>query len=193
MDNAKRQLLRYEHYYNRFHNHGLSGKTEREKLGHDVAERVRKLEAHDSILIKDASWLANAHRSLLRCRRVLAQSYVFAYYMFDGEETRTRPPEPGSVTMKQRQNLFEDYQKQVEGNVERLSKLLEKDVAADELLEEEIMQARQNAVNLVKIVETHCGKMYSCIQDELLPMLVEPMSIASYQPGGPSKAKELPA
>jgi ariadne-1 len=35
--------------------------------------------------------------------------------------------------------------------------------------------------------------MYTCIQDELLPLLVEPMNIAPYRPDGPDKAKELPA
>jgi ariadne-1 len=38
-----------------------------------------------------------------------------------------------------------------------------------------------------------CGEMYKCIQDELLPLLVEPMSIAAYRPDGPDKAKELTA
>ncbi|OEL29370.1 putative E3 ubiquitin-protein ligase ARI2 [Dichanthelium oligosanthes] len=191
VDDAMRHVRRYEHYYSRFQNHGLSCKTEREQLGPAVAEHVSKLESHSSILIKDASWLANAHRSLLGCRQVLMRSYVFAYYMFDSEETRTRQQEPGSLSMAQRQDLFEDYQEQVEANVERLSKLLGTKVA--ELPDEEILQARQHAINLVTTVEAHCGKMYSSIQDELLPMLVEPMSIASYQPGGPSKAKESPA
>ncbi|CAN6304285.1 unnamed protein product [Urochloa humidicola] len=192
VDNAKRQLLRYEHYYKRFQNHGDSCKTEREKLGPAVAERVEKLEAQDSVLkTKDASWLSKAHRSLLWCRQVLARSYVFAYYMFDGQETRTRPPEQGSLSMAQRQDLFENYQEEVEGNVERLSKLLGTDVTG--LPEEEIMQAEQDALKLVRTIEARCGKMYGCIQDELLPLLVEPMSVVSYQPGGPSKANELPA
>ncbi|CAN6291740.1 unnamed protein product [Urochloa humidicola] len=192
VDNAKRQLRRYEHYYKRFQNHGDSSKTEREKLGPAIAERVGKLEAQDSVLRdKDASWLTNAHRSLLWCRQVLARSYVFAYYMFDGEETRTRPPERSSLSMVQRQNLFEDYQEQVEGNVERLSELLGTDVAG--LPEEQIKQAKVAAFHLVNALEKRCGKMYSCIEDELLPMLVEPMSIVSYQPGGPRKANELPS
>nr|CAB3498603.1 unnamed protein product [Digitaria exilis] len=192
VDDAKRQLRRYEHYYKRFESHRLSCTVEREKIGPAVAKRVEELESHDSILIKDASWLSGAHRSLLACRRALAQSYVFAYYMFDAEETATvPPPEKGSLSMAQRQSLFEDYQEQVERNVEKLSELLGKDVM--DMPDEDIVKVRQNAVNLVRVGETHCGKMYGCIQDELLPMLVEPMSIASFQPGGPSKAAELPA
>ena len=71
-------------------------------------------------------------------------------------------------------------------------KLLGTDDAAG-LPEEEILRVRQHTINLTGTVEKLCRQMHSCIQDELLPMLVEPMSIMSYQPGGPSKATELPA
>jgi ariadne-1 len=141
VDNAKRQVRRYEHYYNRFQSHDVSCRAEREQLGPAVAARAARVEALGSCLLKDASWLGNAHRSLLACRQVLARSYVFAYYMFDGEETPTRP-EPGSLPMARRQDLFEDYQEQVEGNVERLSKLLGTDDAAGLPEEEEILRVR---------------------------------------------------
>ncbi|RLN20021.1 hypothetical protein C2845_PM02G07220 [Panicum miliaceum] len=193
VDDAKRQVRRYEHYYNRFQSHGVSCRAEREQLGPAVAARAARLESHGGSLITDTSWLGNAYRSLLGCRQALTRSYVFAYYMFDGEETPTRPLEPGSLSMAQRQDLFEDYQEQVEANVERLSKLLATDDAAELPEEEEILRVRQHAINLTGTVEKLCRQMYSCIQEKLLPMLVEPMSIMSYQPGGPSKANELPA
>lgn len=191
VDDAKRQVRRYEHYYPRFHAHDFSYKAERDKLGAAVADRVRRLELTGA-LTRDAAWLTDAHGSLLRCRQVLARSYVFAYYMFDAGATPTWRREPGSLSMAQKQALFEDYQEQVEGNVEKLSKLLE-ETDVPELPEPEILLVKQHATNLVRVVEAHCGKMYGCIQDELLPMLVEPMSIVAYQPGGPSKADELTA
>lgn len=88
--------------------------------------------------------------------------------------------------------LFEDHQEQLERHVERLSKALSEDVPA--MPEEDLRRAKQEAINLARIVETHCGEVYKCIQDELLPLLVEPVSIATYRPRGPDKAKEfLPA
>lgn len=185
VDDAKRQVRRYEHYYQRFHAHDFSYRAERDKLGPAVAGRALTLERSGGVLTRDAAWLGDAHGSLLRCRQVLARSYAFAYYMFDAEATET-------LSMAKKQALFEDYQEQVEGNVERLSKLLET-TDVPELPEPEILQAKQDVTNLVRVVEAHCGKMYGCIQDELLPMLVEPMSIVAYQQGGPSKAHELPA
>jgi ariadne-1 len=74
-------------------------------------------------------------------------------------------------------NLFEDQQERLEYRVEHLSKVLTADVPA--LLEVDT------------VVEMLCGEMYKCIQDELLPLLVEPMPIAAYRPDGPDKAKEL--
>ncbi|RLN42073.1 putative E3 ubiquitin-protein ligase ARI1 [Panicum miliaceum] len=133
VDDAKRQVRRYEHCYNRFQSHGVSCRAEHEQLGPAVVACVARLESHGGCLLKDASWLGNAYRSLLGCRQALTRSYVFAYYIFDGEETQTRPPEPGSLSMAQRQDLFEDYQEQVEANAERLSKLLATDDAAEPL------------------------------------------------------------
>ena len=152
-----------------------------------MAARAARLEALGGCLLKDASWLGNAHRSLLACGQVLARSYVFAYYMFGGE-LRMQPA--GRAGLAVVRNLFEDQQEQLEQHVERLSELLAgADVVA--MPEAEIVQAKQKAVTLAKTVERLCGEMYKCIQDELLTLLVEPMTIAAYRPDGPNKAEEL--
>lgn len=91
VDNAKRQLHRYTHYYDHFKIHGDSFKAEQEKLGPAIEERVKQLESdHGRLLFRDADWLTDAHRSLLRSRQVLPRSYVFAYCMFDGKGRRRR-------------------------------------------------------------------------------------------------------
>ncbi|XP_048569573.1 probable E3 ubiquitin-protein ligase ARI1 [Triticum urartu] len=190
VDNAKRNLHRYTHYYDRFKIHGDSHKLEHDKLGPAIDERVKLLEAlQDQPLIQDASWLTDAHRGLLQSRQVLSRSYVFAYYMFgDDDKVRTRPAHRGSLPIAQ--GLFENYQEELESNVERLSKLLatEYGPVPDE---DDVRQDKQNAMNLAKIVQTRCGEIYKCIQDELLPLLLDPMIIAAYRPRGPDKAKEF--
>uniref|UniRef100_J3LQX5 RBR-type E3 ubiquitin transferase n=1 Tax=Oryza brachyantha TaxID=4533 RepID=J3LQX5_ORYBR len=115
----------------------------------------------------------------------LSRSYAFAYYMFDGGggEFEAHPAERASLAVAR--NLFEDQQQQLEHHVEHLSRMLAADVP------EEVAVAKQDAVNLAKIVEAICGKMYRCIQDELLPLLVQPMSIPAYRPDGPDKAEEF--
>ena len=191
VDNAKRQLHRYTHFYDRFKIHGDSYATEREKLGPAVEERARRLEAlQDNALIRDGGWMTAAHRALLRSRQVLSRSYVFAYYMFDDGYDKVRRTERGKVAMAQ--VLFEDYQEQLERHVERLSKLLATEFLP-ELVEEEVLREKQDALNLTTVVRTHCGEIYKCIQHELLPLLEDRVEIAAYRPGGPDKAKEFQA
>jgi ariadne-1 len=135
-------------------------------------------------MIRDGDWLIDAHQRLLWSRQVVSRSYAFAYYMFGGE-LRTDPADKRSLAPAQ--NLFENQQEQLERHVEQLSKVLATDILG--LPDDKIVQMKQEVVNLAKILETLCGEMYHCIQDELLPLLVEPMDIAMYTPDGPVKAK----
>jgi ariadne-1 len=190
-DAIRRQMMRYNHYCDRFNVHLNSRKVEEDTLWQSIHKRVLQLESSVLIpgLLRDASWLARAHRSLLMSRLVLSRSYAFAYYMF-GDEVRTEPSERANLAMAK--ELFENQQEQLECNAERLSKVLAAE-AAPVLAEEEVRRTMGKTANLSDIVNTHCREMYTCIQDELLPLLVEPMNIAPYRPDGPDKAKELPA
>jgi ariadne-1 len=93
---AQRQMRRYEHYYKRFQTHDMSYKTERDVLRPALAEQaIRRLESRCSVgFMKAAQSLADSYRRLLRGRVVLSRSYVFAYYMFDAEETLPPPAGP---------------------------------------------------------------------------------------------------
>uniref|UniRef100_M8ARE8 RBR-type E3 ubiquitin transferase n=1 Tax=Aegilops tauschii TaxID=37682 RepID=M8ARE8_AEGTA len=187
----RRQMLRYTHYCDRFNVHINSRKVEQTELWPAIQKRAVLLESATAIrpLIREASWMARAHRALLASRLVLARSYAFAYYMF-GDEVRTYPSEKANLPIAK--VLFEDQQWQLEENAEKLSKVLAAE-AKPVLAEEEVLRAMQETSNLAKIVDTHCREMYKCIQDELLPLLLEPMTIAPYRPDGPDKAKDLPA
>uniref|UniRef100_A0A0D9VWI3 Ariadne domain-containing protein n=1 Tax=Leersia perrieri TaxID=77586 RepID=A0A0D9VWI3_9ORYZ len=57
---------------------------------------------------------------------------------------------------------------------------------------EAVVTAKHAADNLAGLVEGLCAGMYRCVQDELLPLLVELVNIASYHPDGPTKAEEFP-
>lgn len=186
VDASRRQLERYTHYCNRFKIHLESYKEQQQKLGPAIKEQVKQLESNRlrPRTIWDGDWLIEAHQRLLCSRQVVSRSYAFAYYMFGGE-LRTHPAEKGNLAPAQ--NLFENQQEQLERHVEQLSKVLVTDIPA--LPDEEIVRMKQDVVNLAKILETLCGEMYNCIQDELLPLLMEPMNIAMYMPDGPEKAK----
>ncbi|XP_048569576.1 probable E3 ubiquitin-protein ligase ARI3 [Triticum urartu] len=186
VDTGRRQLERYAHYCNRFKIHEDSYKEQHEKLGPAIKEKVKQLESNHlrPRLIRDGDWLTDAHQRLLWSRQVVSRSYAFAYHMFGGE-LRAHRSERGSLAPVQ--NLFESQQEQLERHVEQLSKVLVTDIPA--LPDQEIVKVKQEVVNLDKILERLCGEMYTCIQDELLPLLTEPMDIAAYTPDGPVRAK----
>uniref|UniRef100_A0A0E0NYG1 RBR-type E3 ubiquitin transferase n=1 Tax=Oryza rufipogon TaxID=4529 RepID=A0A0E0NYG1_ORYRU len=183
-----RQRLRFMHYYERFEIHTESYKEEQGKLGPAIDALARRLEADATLPwsgTRDARWPSAAHRRLLRCRQVLPRSYVLAYYMFGGGAATRRQREEAAA-----QNRFEDLQGQLEHHVEVLSRTLA--AAARPADAAEVVKAKRDADNLARVVEGLCAGMYRCVQDELLPLLVEPMNIAAYHPDGPAMAKEFP-
>jgi len=187
---GRQQMQRYKHYHDRFKIHGDSSYgVEKQKLGAAIKERVRLLESDRErpLAIRDGDWLTRAHRRLLVSRQVLSRSYVFAYYMFGGLELRTRPAEQENLGVAR--NLFEHQQEQLERHVEHLSRSLAESADLAGAPDAEIVKQKQTAITLTKTVERLCGEMYKCIQDELLTLLVEPMSIAAYRPDGPDRAK----
>ncbi|CAM0875838.1 unnamed protein product [Alopecurus aequalis] len=186
VDTSRRQLERYAHYCNRFKIHEESYKEQQQKLGPTIKGQVKLLESNilRPSTIRDGDWLIKAHQRLLFSRQVVSRSYAFAYYMFGGE-LRTQTAEKHNLAPAQ--NLFENQQEQLERHVEQLSKVLVADIP--DLPDQEIVRMKQDVVTLVKILETLCGEMYNCIEDELLPLLTEPMSIVMYMPDGPVKAK----
>ncbi|CAD6213671.1 unnamed protein product [Miscanthus lutarioriparius] len=195
VDTSREQMQRYKHYHDRFKIHGDSYSVEKQKLGATIEERVRLLESDQErpLAIRDGDWLTRAHRRLLVSRQVLSRSYVFAYYMFGGgSELRTATAKrAGASLLGVARNLFEDQQEQLEQHVEHLSRSLAEGDAVAGTPEADIVRQKQTAVTLAKTVERLCGEMYKCIQDELLTLLAEPMSIAAYRPDGPDRAKEL--
>ncbi|XP_015629588.1 probable E3 ubiquitin-protein ligase ARI1 [Oryza sativa Japonica Group] len=198
VDGARRKVLRYAHYYERYKAHGDSRRAEAEKLGPAIEARARRLREDPDPATAPASGdaaeaLAAAHRALLASRDVLSRSYAFAYHMFGGEERTLKAAAPESEVATA-QALFEDHQEMAERHVEKLSGLLAADAppAPATAGDAALRRAKQDAVALTAVVEKHCGEMHKCIQDELLPMLVEPMSIAAYRRDGPIKAKDFP-
>uniref|UniRef100_A0A0D9VWI2 RBR-type E3 ubiquitin transferase n=1 Tax=Leersia perrieri TaxID=77586 RepID=A0A0D9VWI2_9ORYZ len=178
-DKGRRQMQRYTHYWDRYNIHAGSHKVEQGELARAVAERARRLESDLSRprVHRDGAWLGAAHARLLSSRQVLSRSYAFAYYMFgggDGDVVGRMTSERASQ-LAVAQNLFEDQQEVLENHVEHLSKELA-DVAAD-VAEEGIVAAKMKVVSIVKVVQTICEKMYGCIQDELLPLLQQDLSM----------------
>ncbi|CAN1173047.1 Probable E3 ubiquitin-protein ligase ARI2 [Linum perenne] len=180
---AKRDLYRYMHYYNRYKAHTESFNLEN-KLEETIKGRVSVSEHREW---RDFSWVTSALNRLFRSRRVLSYTYPFAYYMFGGELFE------GEMTEKERelkQNLFEDQQQQLEGNVERLSKFLSEPFDMYSL--DQMTETRWQVINLTVLTDKLCKEMYRCIENDLLGSLqLATHDIAPYKSNGIEKASEL--
>jgi ariadne-1 len=109
---AKRELDRYLHYYKRYHAHAEAQKFARKQLKETEARMVLLQESSDDAKWSDVEFLKTANEQLVECRRVLKNTYVYAYYL-----------NPSASMQKER---FEHHQEMLERFTETLSELSEK-------------------------------------------------------------------
>ncbi|XP_004507397.1 probable E3 ubiquitin-protein ligase ARI1 isoform X1 [Cicer arietinum] len=185
-ERAKRDLYRYMHYHNRYKAHTDSFKLE-SKLKEAIQGKISISEEKNSTTVTDYSWVNNGLSRLFRSRRVLSYSYAFAFYMFGDELFKEEMSEDQREI---KQNLFEDQQQQLEGNVERLSKVLEEPF--ETFKDKKVMEIRMQILNLSTLIDNLCKTMYECIENDLLGSLNHGIhSIAPYKSRGIEKASEL--
>lgn len=181
---SKRNHLRYVHYCSRYKAHIDSFKKET-----DLSSLKNKLYSSEGKEFKDySSWVLTGLNRLLRSRRILSYSYAFAFYMFGDDLFKN---EMTTLEREMKQNLFEDQQQQLESNVEKLSMFLQKDF--ENFDDEKIEEMRMHVINLSRVVNLSCKKMYQCIENELLQTLQCAFShqIAPYKSSGLERASEL--
>lgn len=107
---AKAELDRYLHYYQRYHNHDQSKKyADKQRTTQDNRMTTLQAQSSNSSTWMDVQFLKKATEQVFECRRVLSYTYVFAYYLKDGPE----------------KDLFEFLQQQLETSTEFLSELSE--------------------------------------------------------------------
>lgn len=129
-DEAKAELNRYLHYYQRYHNHDQSKKFAAKQRA-STEKRMLDLQQSSttSALWIDVQYLLTAMLQVTECRNVLKYTYVYAYYLTDGPE----------------KTLFEYLQQQLETSTETLSEMSEQPI---EQLE------REKLVNYTRVTGT---------------------------------------
>ena len=105
---SRRQLDRYLHYYNRFHNHQQSARLD-EKMYRKTEQKMEAMQQQSDLSWIQVQFLKDALDELVKCRMTLKWTYAFAYYLQRGNMTE----------------LFEDNQRDLEMATEQLSELLE--------------------------------------------------------------------
>lgn len=127
-DEAKADLDRYLHYYQRYHNHDQSKRfAQRQRV--KTEERMTNLQQRgEGDTWMDVQFLKAATDQVFECRQVLKYTYAFGYYLTQGPE----------------KELFEYLQQELEKNTEHLSELSERQL--DKL-------DRQQVVNYTRVTK----------------------------------------
>mmetsp|Transcript_37117 Transcript_37117/g.94848 ORF Transcript_37117/g.94848 Transcript_37117/m.94848 type:complete len:608 (-) Transcript_37117:139-1962(-) len=175
IDVAQRQLERYNHYHSRWSAHmdSLAMEKRQGQWFRKIKEKVLLMENSDSEL-KDYSWLHQTLQQLLEARRVLGYSYVFAYYMFSDMFQHVISRDQNKLN----QNLFEDQQQQLEGEVERLSGFVQ-NMDDAQMIDREF---RLSVINSTVNVDIRSSKLYDLVEKDLLgPLDMPTAAIAPYR------------
>jgi ariadne-1 len=108
-DQSRELLRRYLHYFQRYTNHENSLKKE-ETLQKSVGDLMLAMQ-HQQMSWIEVQCIQKAVEILIKCRKTLTFTYVFAYYLISSNQTI----------------IFEDNQRDLEVATEELSFLLEKE------------------------------------------------------------------
>lgn len=163
---------RFMHYFGRAKAHGESMVKEHTKC----VAWLKNLEdkSHEVREEHDYNWLRKACGTLQTARRILANTYVFAYFFFGNElfQEDFTPEENG-----RNQSLFEDQQQMLEFEVERLSALVEKyDAKEDPSFD------RLGVINSSVSIDQRIIKLYDLVETDLYGNLhTSCTQIAMYQ------------
>lgn len=105
---ARHELERYMHYFNRFKNHDGALKYAQTMLKTAQAELYARRERSTSVVMDGEEYLTNASKQLITCRRLLMYTYVLGYYLKDATPQKA---------------LFEFQQGLLEQTTDRLQEL----------------------------------------------------------------------
>lgn len=173
---AEAELQRYLFYYGRWKTHMDSLKYEVQQEER-VKEKISGLEQQRQEYLADYQWLVAGASQLSVCRRILAHSYIFAFFalgkhsMFADELT----PERELVYT----NVFEVKQQDLEQVVETLSKLVETPL---EQMDKDMAKIKQMVVDLTINVDQRSLNLCETVQNDILGQLSSPQGIAPYFP-----------
>ncbi|XP_067947118.1 E3 ubiquitin-protein ligase ariadne-1-like [Watersipora subatra] len=114
MDKSRANMLRFLHYYSRFSNHEQSMKLESD-LYNKVNGKIAELRYSQGQVWNEVKYLKAAVDVLCRARQILMNTYIFAYFVVQNNQSM----------------MFEDNQRDLELSTEQLSEYLEREIFKD--------------------------------------------------------------
>lgn len=144
-----------------------------------VTEKIAGLDSKLAVYLADYQWLCDGAAQLSVCRRILAHSYIFAFYVFG--RTSWFADEISSQQDVMNKNIFEVKQEELEQAVESLSKLVE--APFEDMIEDgTIDKKKQMVLDLTVNIDLRSLRLCETAQNDILARLTSPQGIAPYLP-----------
>ncbi|GMI82582.1 ARABIDOPSIS ARIADNE 8, ARIADNE 8 [Hibiscus trionum] len=113
-EKAKKYMMKYAHYFERWATNKKSMKKAADDLQNVQSEQIEIVRRIQEKSAAEISFITEAWQQIIECRRVLAWTYAYGFYLPDECEAK--------------RNLFEYLQGQAESGLERLHDCAEKEL-----------------------------------------------------------------
>ena len=158
--NAKRELERYIHYYNRRENNGRSKQKAIEDFEKVKAQHIKELGTLQKNTIEhEYNFLIEAWLQIIECRQLLRWTFVYGYYMSEKEEHGKR-------------EFSECLQGAAEHSLEKLHDCAERElqpflVVTSDIQDSKFMDFRKKLTGLTKVTRNYFSKLASALEEGL--------------------------
>lgn len=148
---AKAELDRYLHYYQRYHNHNQAMKLAQTQQMPAAEKRMQSMQeaGHDW---SEVQYLKHALQQIIICRRVLKCTYVLGYFLPSEREKE-----------KACKDLFEDHQWMLEDKTDKLHELVERPVDGSD--KDKAALRKTDVVNLTRVTDKLLKSLLQCMHD----------------------------
>lgn len=161
MSNTKFELERYVNYFEQYMNHDKAQKLAI-KLIPKIEEYKELLSADKNVPFLELQFLNEAINTVIDCRRMLKNSYVFGYYLKQCKEIA----------------LYEHLQSLLDSNTDRLHEMLEKNEIPDLISTTNIeefnalfMGFRNKLINLMASIQTYKSNLLNDIENKMINLI----------------------
>ncbi|KAK8580939.1 hypothetical protein V6N13_143994 [Hibiscus sabdariffa] len=155
-EKAKKYMMKYAHYFERWATNKKSMKKAADDLQNVQSEQIEIVRRIQEKSAAEISFLTEAWQQIIECRRVLAWTYAYGFYLPDECQAK--------------QNLFEYLQGQAESGLERLHDCAEKELLPFLKLTRstmEFIEFRKKLTLLTSVTKNYFDNLVTALQNGL--------------------------
>ncbi|MBA0565871.1 hypothetical protein Golob_010726 [Gossypium lobatum] len=155
-EKAKQYVMKYTHYFERWATNQNSMKKGAADLQKVQTEQIEVLSRIQAQPLAQISFVTEAWKQIIECRRVLAWTYAYGFYLPEECEAK--------------RNLFEYLQGQAESGLERLHDCAEKELLSylkDKISVEGFIEFRKKLTLLTRVTRNYFDNLVTALQNGL--------------------------